>query len=58
LEHGSGKLYATNIVPFNTEAVYLTMDFDKFHSIMGHPNNAILKEMAKFNNIQLTSVLH
>jgi hypothetical protein len=32
------------------------MDFDKLHSIKGHPNNAFLKETAKFNNIQLTSV--
>jgi hypothetical protein len=34
------------------------MTFDKFHSIMGHPNNAVLKETAKAHNIQLTDVHH
>jgi hypothetical protein len=58
LEHRSGELYATDIVPHNTEAVYLTMDFDQLHNIMGHPNKAILKETEKFNNIKLTSAHH
>jgi hypothetical protein len=53
LEHGSGRLDATDIIPQNKEAVYLTMN-----SVLGHPNNAILKETAKFNNIQLTNVHH
>jgi hypothetical protein len=34
------------------------MTFDKFHSIMGHPKNAVLKETAKSHNIQLTDVHH
>jgi hypothetical protein len=29
------------------EAPNLAMNFGKFHSIMGHPNNAVLKETAK-----------
>jgi hypothetical protein len=38
------------------EAANLAMTFDKFHSLMGHPNNAVLKETAKAHNIQLTDV--
>jgi hypothetical protein len=33
-------------------------NFDKFHSMMGHPHNAVLKETAKANKIQLTGVHH
>jgi hypothetical protein len=42
----------------SSEASNLAMTFDKFHSIMGHPNNAVLKETAKAFNIQLTDVHH
>jgi hypothetical protein len=34
----------------------LAMTFDKFHSLMGHPNNVVLKETARAHNIQLTDV--
>jgi hypothetical protein len=58
-------LYATDIKPIlkqhpmkqiAPEAANLAMTFDKFHSIMGHPNNAVLKETAKSHKIQLTDV--
>jgi hypothetical protein len=40
------------------EAANLAMTFDKIHSLMGHPNNAVLKKTAKTHNIQLTDVHH
>jgi hypothetical protein len=58
LMHGSGKLYAADIIPSNGEAAYLIMDFDKLHIVMGHPHNVTLKDTAKANNIQLTGVHH
>jgi hypothetical protein len=42
--------------PVSPEAANLAMTFDKFHSIMGHPNNAVLKETSKAHNIQLPDV--
>jgi hypothetical protein len=56
--HGSGKLYATDIITSNGEAAYLIMDFDKLHSVMGHPHNVTLKDTAKANNVQLTGGHH
>jgi hypothetical protein len=67
LIHGNGKLYASDIKPIlkqhpmkqvSPEAANLAMTFDKFHSIMGHPNNAVLKESAKAHKILVTDVLH
>jgi hypothetical protein len=40
------------------EVANLAMTFDKFHSTMGHPNNAVLNEAAKAHKIQLTDVHH
>jgi hypothetical protein len=34
------------------------MNFDKFHRIMGHPHNAVLKETTKANKIQITGIHH
>jgi hypothetical protein len=56
LQHGSGRLFATDIIPRDEEAIYLTMIFDQFHRIMGHPIIRVLKETTKVNNIQLTGV--
>jgi hypothetical protein len=36
-QYGSGRLFATDIIPRDEEAIYLNMNFDKFHSIIGHP---------------------
>jgi hypothetical protein len=67
LIHGNGKLYAADIKPIlkqypmkqvSPEGANLAMTFDKFHSLMGHPNNAVLKEAAKAHKIQLTDVNH
>jgi hypothetical protein len=67
LIHGNAKLYAADIKPIlkqhpmkqvSPEAANLAMTFDKFHSLMEHPNNAVLKETAKSHNIQLTDVHH
>jgi hypothetical protein len=66
LIHGIGKLYAAEIKPIckqnpmkqvSPEAANLAMTFDKFHSIMGNPNNLVLKETAKSHNI-LSDVNH
>jgi hypothetical protein len=38
------------------EAANLAITFDKFHSIMGRTNNAVLMETAKAHNIHLTEV--
>jgi hypothetical protein len=67
LIHGNGKLYAADLKPIlkqypmkqvSPEAANLAMSFDKFDSLMGHPNNAVLKETSKAHNIQLTDVHH
>jgi hypothetical protein len=67
LIHGNGKLYAADIKPIlkqhpmnqvSPEAANLAMTFDKFHKIMGHPNNVVIKETAKAHSIQLTDVHH
>jgi hypothetical protein len=58
-------LYAVDIKPIlnqhpmkqvSPEEAILAMTFDKFHSIMEHPNNAVLKETEKAHKIQLTDV--
>jgi hypothetical protein len=65
--HGNGKLYATDTKPIlkqhpmkqvSPEAANLAMTFGKFHSLMGHPNDAVLKETAMAHNIQLTDIHH
>jgi hypothetical protein len=58
IQHGTGKLFAIDIKPLSCEAAYLVLDFNKFHDILGHPQNVTLKETAKANNIQLTGVHH
>jgi hypothetical protein len=67
LTYGSGTLYASDITPTVkqiettfaiTEGAFAIINFDKFHSMMGHPHNAILKETAQTNKIQLTGVHH
>jgi hypothetical protein len=60
-------LYAANIKPIlkqhpmkqdSPEAANLAMTFDKFHSLMVHPNNTVLTEIAKAHNMQLTDIHH
>jgi hypothetical protein len=60
-------LYAADIKPIlkhyhlkqvSPEAAILAMTFDKFHSLMGHPNSAVFQETANSHNIQLTDVHH
>jgi hypothetical protein len=67
LIHENGKLYAADIFPIghqkrlqqlSPETAKLVMTFDNFHSIMGHPNNAVLKETAKVHSTPLTDILH
>jgi hypothetical protein len=67
LIHVNGKFYAADIKPIlkqypmkqvSPEVANFAMNFDKFHSLMGHPNNAVLKETAKAHNIQLTDIHH
>jgi hypothetical protein len=67
LTYGTGTLYASDITPTvkQTETVYAItegafaiINVDKFHSMMGHPHNAVLKETAHANKIQLTGVHH
>ena len=53
LEHGSGMLYAADLIPYKTETANLVMEFNKLHSLLGHPNNATLKATAKKNDITL-----
>jgi hypothetical protein len=40
------------------EVANLAMTFDKFHGLMGSPNNSVLKQTAKSHNIQLTDIHH
>jgi hypothetical protein len=56
IQHGSGKLFAIEIKPLSCEAACLVLDFNKYHDIMGHPQNVTLKETVRANNIQLTGV--
>jgi transposase InsO family protein len=53
LSHGSGKLFAIDIIPNNTEIALITMDFNHLHSILGHPNNYTLRTTAHHHNIHL-----
>jgi hypothetical protein len=55
LEHGTGILYATNLVPYEKETSNVVMEFTKLHSILGHPNNATLQETAKQMDITLVN---
>jgi Reverse transcriptase (RNA-dependent DNA polymerase) len=56
LEHGTGILYATNLVPYEKETANLVMNFSKLHSLLGHPNDATLKQTAKHNGFTLVNV--
>jgi hypothetical protein len=65
LTFGTGTLYASDITPTEkqagtayaiTEEAFGIINFDKFHSMMGHPHHAVLKETAQANKIQLTKV--
>jgi hypothetical protein len=47
IQHGTGRLFAIDIKPLSCEAAYLILDFDKFHSIFGHPHNVTLKETSQ-----------
>jgi hypothetical protein len=60
-------LYASDITPKSkqvesayaiTEGAFAIINFDKFHIMMGHPHNAVIKETAKANKIQLTGAHH
>jgi hypothetical protein len=53
LPHGSGKLFAIDIIPNNTEIALVAMDFNYLHSVLGHPNNYTLRTTAHHHNIQL-----
>jgi hypothetical protein len=59
IQRGSGTLFAADIIPneeslnLTVESVNITLEFDTYHKIMGHPNNAILRETAKKNNVTL-----
>jgi hypothetical protein len=65
LTYVTGTLYASDITPTAkqtetayaiTEETFAIINFDKFHSMMGHPHNAFLQETAQENKIQLTGV--
>jgi hypothetical protein len=43
-----------SVFAIGTKAAFSIIIFDKFHSMMGHPCNTVLKETAKSTNIQLT----
>jgi hypothetical protein len=58
IQHGKGKIFATDIKPHSCEAIFLFMDFNKFRTILGHPHNVTLKETAIANNIQLVGMHH
>jgi hypothetical protein len=68
LTYGTGKLYASDITPTSNkveteytigeEAEFVIINFYKFHSMMGHPHNSVLKQTARANNVQLTGVQH
>jgi hypothetical protein len=67
LNYGTGTLYASDITPTAkqtetayaiTEGPFAIINFDKFHSMIGHSHNAILKETEQANKIQLTGVHH
>jgi hypothetical protein len=67
LTYGTGTLYASDITPTVkqtetayaiTEAAFAIINFDKFHSMMGHPQNAVLKETVQANKIPLTGLYH
>jgi hypothetical protein len=67
LAYGTGTLYASDITPKATQKVtayaitegaFAIINTDKFHSMMGHPHNAVLKEIAQANKSQLTGVHH
>jgi hypothetical protein len=52
LTYGTGTLYAS------MKGAFAIIIFDKFHSMMGHPHNAVLKETSQANKIQFTGTLH
>jgi hypothetical protein len=67
LTYGTGTLYASDITTTAkqtetsntiTEGAFAIINFDKFHIMMGHPLNEVLKETAQANKIQLTGVHH
>jgi hypothetical protein len=37
-----------------TEGAFAIINLDKFHSMMGHPHNAVLKETAQANMIKIS----
>jgi hypothetical protein len=57
LTYGTDKLFSSDIPPtmsyFNTayaigsDAAFTIINLDKFHSIMGHPHNAVLKKLLR-----------
>jgi hypothetical protein len=66
LEYGTGTLYASDTIRtvHKQETAYdisegslAIINFDKFHSMMGHPHNGVLKETAKANKINRSSSL-
>jgi hypothetical protein len=67
LNYGTGTIYASVITPTSkqteneyaiTEGAFTIINFDKFHSMMGLPHNAVLKETVQANKIQLIGVYH
>jgi hypothetical protein len=54
--HGSGKLYATDIVPLSTETTNLAVSYDTYHSMLGHPNAQVVRNTAKHHNVTLTNL--
>jgi hypothetical protein len=65
--YGTGSLYANDIIPTAkqtkiayviTEGPFAIINFEKFHCMKGHPHNAVLKETAQSNKIQVTGAHH
>jgi hypothetical protein len=57
LTHGSGKLYAVDIIPnYSHETALIAISYNKFHSMLGHPNHQTLQETAKHQGIILTDI--
>jgi transposase InsO family protein len=51
-----GKLYATDIVPNPPSTTYLTLTYDAYHSMLGHPNAQVVRQTAKHHNVTLTNL--
>jgi Reverse transcriptase (RNA-dependent DNA polymerase) len=57
LLHGSGKLYATDIVPNPpSETTHLTLTYNAYHSMLGNPNSHVVCHTAKHHNVTLTNI--